>query len=110
MTNSILNDIKMSLGVPIHVKDFDGPILIHCNTVFSALTQMGVGPKEGFFIVDDAAEWRELIGEHNIQNVRSYVYLKVKLLFDAPANGVLIQVIERQISEIEWRIRMEVDK
>lgn len=110
MNNGILNDIKSSLGIPLHVTDFDSTIIMHCNTVFSALTQMGVGPKEGFYIVDDTGEWWELTGDHNIQNVRSYVYLKVKLLFDPPANGTLITVMESQIAEIEWRIRIEVDK
>lgn len=110
MNDDILVDVKLMLGIPEHVNNFDTPLKMYCNTVFSTLTQLGVGPAEGFFIGDNKTSWWELIGDHNIQNVKSYVYLKIKLLFDPPANATLIDVIKSQIDEIEWRIRVEVDK
>lgn len=110
MSNSILIDIKKLLGIPEQVTDFDDALIMYCNTVFSALTQIGVGPPEGFYVYDKNDTWDDIIGEHNIQNVKAYVGLKVKLLFDPPANATLIGSIESQLSEIEWRIRTEVDK
>lgn len=107
---SILNDIKSLCGIPEDVLDFDTALLIHCNTVFSGLTQMGLGPNTGFYIIDNTWTWDDLIeGEVNLHNIKSYVYLKVKLLFDPPANATIITSMNAQISEIEWRIRMELE-
>lgn len=107
---SILNDIKALIGIPEHVKDFDTALILHCNTVFSGLSQIGLGPNTGFYIIDDSWLWSDLIeGEVNLHNVKSYVYLKVKLLFDPPANATLVNSIESQINELEWRIRFELE-
>lgn len=110
MYNSILQDTKEMLGIPAHVKDFDPPLILHCNTVLATLTQLGVGPTEGFYILDDTDIWEELIQERNLHNIKAYVYLKVKLLFDPPANATLVNSMESQLREIEWRISMETDK
>ena len=110
MNNSILDDIKSLCGIPVEVKDFDNAIILHCNSVFSTLTQLGLGPNTGFFITDDTWTWIDLIeNQVNLHNVKSYVYLKVKLLFDPPANATLISSMNEQIAEFEWRIRTELE-
>ena len=107
---SILNDIKSLCGVPEDGLDFDTALILHCNTVFAGLAQMGLGPSTGFYIIDSTWNWSDLIeGQVNLHNVKSYVYLKVKLLFDPPANATLISSMKEQIDELEWRIRMELE-
>lgn len=107
---SILNDVKSLCGIPGDINDFDTPIILHCNTVFAGLTQMGLGPSTGFYIVDNTNLWSDIIvGEVNLHNIKSYVYLKVKMLFDPPANATLIKSMETQINELEWRIRFELE-
>lgn len=108
--NSILNDIKVLCGIPIDVKDFDTVLVLHCNTVFAGLTQMGLGPSTGFYISDDTYIWADIInGDVNLHNVKTYVYLKVKMLFDPPANATLLQSMEAQAKEYEWRICIELE-
>lgn len=107
---SILSDIKSLCGIPEDVQDFDNALILHCNTVFSGLAQMGLGPETGFYISDKTWNWSDVIeGEVNLHNIKSYVYLKVKLLFDPPANATLLKSIESQISELEWRIITELE-
>lgn len=107
---SILIDIKLLCGVPEGIIDFDQVILLHCNTVFATLTQIGLGPSTGFYISDKYSTWNDIIEDDiNLHNVKSYMYLKVKLLFDPPANATLISSINQQITELEWRIRMELE-
>lgn len=108
---SILNNVKSLCGIPNDVNDFDQAIILHCNTVFSGLTQMGLGPTTGFYIVDNTKLWSDIIiGEVNLHNVKSYVYLKVKMLFDPPANATLVKSMETQIGELEWRITFELEE
>lgn len=107
---SILDDIKSMCGIPEDITDFDTVLLLHCNTIFATLAQLGLGPKEGFYITDNTWYWSDIINEDmNLHNVKSYVFLKVKLLFDPPANATLIQSMESQASELEWRIRIELE-
>lgn len=108
--SSILNDIKSLCGIPVDVTDFDTALILHCNTVFSGLTQMGLGTNTPFYISDETWTWDDLFLEtENLHNVKTYVYLKVKLVFDPPANATLISSINSQIQELEWRIRMEIE-
>ena len=82
---SILTSIKKLLGIEEEYTQFDNDIIMHINTVFLNLTQLGVGPSEGFLVEDDTATWYDFIGDSNqLQAVKSYMYLKVKLLFDPP--------------------------
>lgn len=108
--NSILNSIKKLLGLHEEVTDFDTDIIIHINSVFMILNQLGVGPKEGFSIKDDSAEWSDYISEPNlIESVKSYIYLKVRLLFDPPQSSAHIESIKALVSELEWRLNVQVD-
>lgn len=107
---SILTSIKKLLGIAKEYEHFDADIIIHINSVFSILTQLGVGPSEGFSIEDDTAVWTDFISEKSkIEFVKSYMHLKVKLLFDPPLASAVIESMNRMISEFEWRILVAVD-
>lgn len=106
--DSILNSVKKMLGLGSDYNPFDADIITHINSVFASLTQMGVGPEEGFMIEDSSTIWSEFIGNDKlINNVKSYMYLKVKLLFDPPTNSALIESINNQIRELEYRLYIQ---
>lgn len=112
MDESILTSIKKTLGIPADYKQFDPDIIMHINTVLSNLTDLGVGPSEGFFITDETATWADFIPANNysrLQAIKTYVYLKVRLIFDPPTNSAVIESMNRLISEFEWRINVIVD-
>lgn len=113
MEESILNSVKLSLGVPVEYEHFDQQIALHLNTVMAILPQLGVGPKEGFYVKDDQTTWGDLIGDTELVNkllyVKSYVCLRVRLLFDPPASSGAIDAMERQMRELEWRITVTKD-
>lgn len=107
---SILTSIKKLLGIEAEYTQFDADIIMHINTVFLNLTQLGVGPDEGFFIEDDTAIWEDFIGDSSqLQAVKTYVYLKVKLLFDPPLSSSVTESMNRMIAELEWRLNVAVD-
>ena len=107
---SILTSIKKLLGITEDYTAFDPDIIMHINTVFAILTQMGVGPKEGFSISDDTASWDEFISNKlYYEPVKSYVHLKVKLLFDPPMSSAVMESINRMISELEWRLNVAAE-
>ena len=107
---SILTSIKKLLGIEEEYTQFDNDIIMHINSVFLNLTQLGVGPAEGFLIEDDTATWEDFIGDSNqLQAVKSYMYLKVKLLFDPPLSSSAIESMNRMIAELEWRLNVAVD-
>ena len=108
---SILTSIKKLLGISEEYKHFDTDIIMHINSVFMILTQLGVGPQEGFIIEDDGAEWTEFIADPvQLQAVKSYIYLKVKLLFDPPLSSAVIESTNRMIAELEWRLRLAAEE
>lgn len=107
---SILTSIKKLLGITEDYEHFDRDIIIHINSVFSILTQIGVGSETGFFIIDKTATWSDFISDNaKIEMVKTYVYLKVKLLFDPPLNSSVTNSMEKTISELEWRLNVETD-
>lgn len=108
--DSILGSIKKLLGITEVYDVFDKDLVMHINSVFFVLTQLGVGPTEGFTIQDETAVWDDFIPcGANLEAVKSYVYLKVRLLFDPPQSSALTEAINRQISEFEWRLNVAVD-
>lgn len=110
METSILTSIKKLLGVAEDYAEFDEDIMTHINSVFLNLTQLGVGPEEGFMIEDNTAEWVDFINDSvQLQAVKTYVYLKVKLLFDPPLSSSVTESINRMIAELEWRLNAAVD-
>ena len=110
METSILTSIKKLLGIAEDYTEFDEDIITHINSVFLNLTQLGVGPEEGFMIEGDTAVWEDFINDSiQLQAVKTYVYLKVKLLFDPPLSSSVTESINRMIAELEWRLNVAVD-
>lgn len=110
MDDSILTSIKKLLGIDEAYTHFDTDLIMHINSVFMILTQLGVGPAEGFSITDSDAVWGDFItNENSVEAVKSYIYLKVKLMFDPPLSGTVSDSISRAISELEWRLNVAVD-
>lgn len=104
---SILTSIKKMLGITEEYDHFDADLIMHINSVFMVLTQLGVGPSEGFRIEDELATWNDIIpADKNFEIIKSYMHLKVKLLFDPPLSSVVLGSMERMISEFEWRINV----
>jgi uncharacterized protein Smg (DUF494 family) len=102
---SILTSIKKMLGIGEDYEAFDTDILIHINSVFSTLNQVGFGPENGFQIEDSSATWDDLLGGDPRKNsIKTFVYLKVRLLFDPPATSFAIDAIQQQTKELEFRI------
>ena len=107
---SILTSIKKLLGIEEEYEHFDQDLIIHINSVFMILNQLGVGPSEGFVIEDKTAKWTDFIEDPvKMQAVKSYVYLKVKLLFDPPLSSAVIESTNRMISEYEWRLNVAAE-
>lgn len=108
--NSILTSIKKLLGIAEDYTHFDNDLIIHINSVFMILTQLGVGPETGFAIKGKGTKWTDFLPDTTtLELVKSYVGLKVRLLFDPPSSSAAIEAINRQISEFEWRINVAVD-
>jgi hypothetical protein len=108
--DSILTSIKKMLGIAEEYKHFDADIIMHINSVLSILTQIGVGSSEGFFIQDEDAVWTDFIsGDSRLEFIKSYVYIKVKLLFDPPLSSSVMESMNRVTSELEWRIQVAAD-
>ena len=108
--DSILTSIKKLLGITKEETSFDQDLIMHINSVFSILTQLGVGPSEGFFIEDDSAIWGDVLEDStNLELVKTYVYMKVRLMFDPPTGSAVMESMNKMISELEWRINVTVD-
>ena len=107
MTESILNSVKKVLGVASDVTHFDLDIMMHINTTFSTLNQLGIGPDEGYMIEDSSASWDAFLGsDPRLNNVKTYVYLRVRTLFDQPQTSFLNDAMKKQIEELEWRLNV----
>lgn len=105
--DSILNSIKKILGIAPDYTEFDVDIIMHINSTFSTLNQLGIGPVEGFMIEDDDATWDDfLLGDSRLNSVKTCVGLKVRLVFDPPATSFGITAMENQIKEHEWRLNV----
>jgi hypothetical protein len=108
--DSILTSVKLMLGITEENTDFDTQLILHINTVFMNLNQLGVGPENGFRIEDNMTDWEEYITEEdNIDAVKSYVYLKTKLLFDPPLSATVMEATKQMIHELEWRLNVQAE-
>lgn len=102
---SILTSIKKMLGITEDCEDFDTDVIMHINSVLTILTQMGVGPTNGFSITDKTDRWDEFISNKMFfEPVKTYVYLKVRLIFDPPLSSAVMEAMKNMISELEWRL------
>lgn len=110
MEDSILKSVKNALDVGEDYTVYDGRIIMHINSVFSTLQQLGIGPIEGFQIEDDSALWSEfLLGDPRLNNVKTYVTLRTRMLFDPPTNAYWVTAMQDQIKELEWRMNVYVE-
>ena len=112
LDNSILNDIKKLLGIATNLGDeytyFDQDLLIHINSCFSQLKQLGVGPTTAFSIADNSATWGDFFSDKQVvEMVRSWMYLK--MIFDPPTSSIASEAYKAQISEFEWRMNVDVE-
>lgn len=107
---NILDSIKKLLGIDETDLNFDQELIMHINSVFMVLNQLGVGPVGGFKISSNEETWTDFVGARlDLESVKSYIYLKVRLLFDPPQNSFLVGSIEKQIEEHEWRLQVQVE-
>ena len=108
---SILTSIKKLLGIAEEYEHFDKDIIMHINSVFMILNQLGVGPSKGFMITDSSASWDDFLPEDSgkLEAVKSYMYMKVQLMFDPPLSSAVMEAKNRLISELEWRLNVAVD-
>lgn len=108
MIASILNSIKKNLGLDEGYTAFDDDVLMHINSAFNTLTDLGIGPPEGFMIEDESTEWDEFLGgDKRLNSVKTYVYLRARLLFDPPQTSYLIAAMEKQVEQLEWRLNVK---
>lgn len=107
---SILTSIKKLLGIAEDYEHFDSDIIMHINSVFMILNQLGVGTSEVFAIENKDAVWTDFISDTTkVEAVKSYIYLKVKLLFDPPLSSAVMESIKQMISELEWRLNVAAE-
>jgi hypothetical protein len=107
MILSILDSTKKVLSIDPSYTAFDEDILMHINSVFGTLNQLGIGPEGGFRIEDNSTEWSTFLGDDPRQNdVKSYVFLRVRVLFDPPGTSFHLSAMQEQIKELEWRMNV----
>ncbi len=112
MNTSILEDIKKLLGVPQDYEAFDTDIVMHINSAFSTLYQLGIGLKNGFYITGKSEVWNDLWRDCIFTNtetdkfffIKQYVYLSVRLIFDPPASSYVLNAYKERLDELTWRI------
>jgi hypothetical protein len=108
--DSILTSVKKLLGIQEDDESFDVELVLNINSVFMILNQLGLGPEEGFFITSKEDSWLDFLQDSNdLNTVKSYVYLKVRLMFDPPQMGYLVESINKQCQEFEWRLNVQAE-
>ncbi len=106
--DSILNTVKIALGVEADYSGFDTNILLDINSAIFSLNQLGVGPVNGFTVKGQGETWEDLLGNTSLfELVKSYIVAKVRLSFDPPSNSFLVEAIQKQITEYEWRLMVQ---
>ena len=108
--DSILTSIKKVLGIYEEDTSFDIDIIMHINTTIMVLRQMGIGPSEGFSVTNSYDTWSDYLSDISLlESVKTYIALKVRLIFDPPASSAIIEAMNRTISELEWRLNVQAD-
>jgi len=113
VNESILLTVKKMLGLnPDYEDEYDTDIIVFINSALMILNQLGVGPDSAFMLTDGKETWQDFLGDDNgkLESVKSYVYLKVKLVFDPPANSFVVNSIEKHIDELEWRLNVHSEE
>lgn len=107
---TILNDIKKALGIHSEYTEFDQDVKMHINSVFMILNQLGVGSKDPFFIKYEDETWDDFYDGNDLEAVKTFIYLKVRLIFDPPQSSFLVKSFEDLISEYEWRLTIQSEE
>ncbi len=108
MTESILDSVKKVIGFDPSYTVFDLDVLMHINSVFSDLSDLGIGPTGGYSITDSTSQWSAFIGsDETLNRVKTYMFLRVKMIFDPPISGFAIDAMNKQIEQLEWRISVK---
>ena len=108
---SILDTIKKSLGIDLVDDSFDGDIILNINTTIFSLSQMGIGPSNAFIVTSKEDKWTDYLANMtiNLEPAKTYIYLKTKLVFDPPTNSTVIENINNNLKELEWRMMLAVE-
>lgn len=108
--DSILTSVKKFLGAEEDYEHFDQDIIMHINAAFGTLTQLGVGPEDGFSISGKDTTWHEYVSDNTTLNlVKQYIFTKVKVVFDPPQSSFVLEAYNKTIDELTWRLNVEVD-
>lgn len=111
MDDSILNTIKRMLGIPLEYDAFDFELVMFINSALARLRQLGIGPQDEFYkITGENETWKDFFGEKEYPDVQSYVYLRLRLLFDPPQNSFVVSSFKDQAQETEWRLTVFHDE
>ena len=111
MTDSIFESVKKVVGLLGDDGSFDEDILLHINSVVSTLRQLGLSIPADFYVRDDVQTWRDLLGEfRDLDLVKSYMTMKVRLMFDPPSSSFGLKSMEEMVKEYEWRINVLTDQ
>ena len=108
---SILDTIKQLLGIPTDDDSFDTDVKVNINAAIFTLSQIGIGPSNGYIVTSNTQMWNDYIGSSliNLEGVKNYIYLKTKIIFDPPTNSTTIQAINDNLKELEWRMQLAVE-
>lgn len=111
MLESVLETLRVLAGLDSSDPSYDTELIIHANTMLMALTQMGVGPASGFVITGTGEKWSDFLGSSvGFEAAKTYIELKIKLIFDPPSSSFAIQAMKEQIEEIGWRLTWQADR
>lgn len=110
MDNSILTSIKKLLGIDSTDTNFDTDIIIGINSALLSVQQLGIGPTTGFSISSTSEKWSDLLGTRtDLDAVKTYIYQKTRLAFDPPQNSFLVEAINKQLTELEFRLNIQAE-
>lgn len=111
MSDSILDTIKQLLGIEAEDTAFDTDVIVHINSALMTLNQLGVGPSAAFSIQDKDDIWEDFLKKStDLEAVKTYIYLKVRTVFDPPSSSAVLEAMNRNISELEWRLNVQAEK
>lgn len=110
MTDSILGTIKKMLGLDTDYNAFDTDIIVHINSVFMVLNQLGVGPTKPFVIADGTSTWSDFSTTTDLEALKTYTYIRTKILFDPPDKSYVLESYNKILQELEWRMVAQVER
>lgn len=109
--DSILTSIKKLLGIDGEYTAFDADLIMHINSVFMILAQMGIGPSNGYRITGSSELWNDYLpaDTKNLESIKTYIAQKVRLMFDPPTSSIVMECTKQVIDELEWRLYTEAE-